>query len=205
MSGPHLSRRDPSRRRRFRRRPPAGIAIGAFAAAVTLGAGFAYRDGPPPAHTGAFGEPDCGACHFDAARDGDGRVAIAVPAAYEPGRTYDIEVTLEHPELEAAGFQLSTRFASGSRAGEQAGELAAPSERTRVQAGDNGVLYASHTAAGANPEQPGSARWTVRWTAPPARHDVAFDVAANAANDDVSEFGDRLLLRREVVQPVSEK
>ena len=192
--------------RRTTARPPGRIGLAVLAAGLSLGAGTLYRDGPPPGHTGAFGEPDCGACHFDAVRDDQrGAVRLDAPATYEPGVTYDIDVHLEHPRLAAGGFQLTTRFVGGSRDGQQAGRLVSISDRTRVGAGKNNVLYASHTAAGAVPQEQGAARWTVRWTAPVAREPVAFDIAANAANDDASEFGDRLLLDREVVQPVSQK
>ncbi len=65
----------------------------------------------------------------------------------------------------------------------------------RVTVTDSGgVAYAHQTVAGAAPASPGTARWTVEWTAPVggdgAPGAVLVHVAANAANDDASEFGD---------------
>lgn len=181
----------------------AGLAL---AIALSAGGAVAYRAGPPPGHTGAFGEPDCGACHFDAIRDDDaGFVVIHAPDSYEPGTSYEVVVKLRHPDLEAAGFQLSMRFLDGPRAGKQAGALEPVSDRTRVERSIDGVAYASHSAAGAAPEASGRARWTVRWTAP-AHEDavaVAIDVAAQVANDDDSEFGERLYRFRHIAREAS--
>lgn len=180
----------------------AGLAL---AIALSAGSAVAYRAGPPTGHTGAFGEPDCGACHFDAIRDDDaGSVDIRAPSSYEPGRTYEIVVKLRHPEVPAAGFQLTARFADGSDAGRQAGGLEPGKSRTRVETGDDDVIYASHSVAGVAPEASGLALWTLRWTAPTEGDAaaVAFDVVAQIANDDDSEFGERLYRARHIVRPL---
>lgn len=169
----------------------AALPLAAALAAGTLGS--VYRTGPPPGHTGAFGEPDCGVCHFDADRDTDaGALTILAPATYRPGDPVELRVELRDPELAAAGFQLTTRFVDGPAAGRQAGSLEPASVRTRVEAGEAGVSYASHTDIGARHDGPGPATWTVRWRAPTDGGAVAVDVAAQAANDDDSEFGERL-------------
>lgn len=174
----------------------------ALAAALLTATAAAYRTGPPPGHTGAFGEPDCGECHFDAVRDDStGVVEIEAPTRFHPGSSYEITVLLRHPELQAAGFQLTTRFVDGDRAGEQAGKLEPAGPRTRVQAGETGVAYLSHTAQGTIPEEAGRATWTGRWTAPAGAGAVAVDVAAQVANDDDSEFGERLYRERRVIRP----
>lgn len=178
---------------------------------TTAGVAGAYRTGPPPAHTGAFGEPHCGACHFDAIRDDDrGGVVIRGPDAYRPGETYTVVVELTHPALDAAGFQLTARLADGPRGGEQAGSLEPMDGRTRVQVAESGVAYAAHAMDGVAPTSEGTARWELRWTAPGAATrdagtspgtgpgTVAFDVAAQVANDDDSEFGERYYGARRV-------
>ncbi|MEJ2502100.1 MAG: hypothetical protein P8177_02115 [Gemmatimonadota bacterium] len=140
--------------------------IALVAATLTAAAGV-YREGPPPGHTGAFGEPDCGACHFDAPRDDDaGDLRLDVPAGYRPGATYHVTLELSHPELAAAGFQLAVRHAEGQDAGSQAGRLEPVDLRTRVETGDNGVSYASHSEAGVEPSSDRATAWTLRWTAP---------------------------------------
>ena len=87
-----------------------------------------------------------------------------------------------------AGFQLSARFEDGG----SAGTLAAADSCVRVFTSGAGVAYASHTEAGTVPREAGRAEWTVRWTAPEAGGAVVFHAAGNAANDDASEFGDRI-------------
>ena len=177
----------------------AGLALAA--AAVTLAA-TAYREGPPPGHTGAFGEPDCGACHFDAIRDdAAGALRIDVPGEYRPGRSYVLTITVSHPDLDAAGFQATARFAGGGSLGAQAGRLEAVDGRTRVQVGENGVSYASQSERGAPPSADGESVWTLRWTAPDGGDPVRFDAAAQVANDDDSEFGERLYLASAGIRP----
>ena len=186
----------------------AGLA--GFALAVPRPAG-GNSEGPPPGHTGGFGEPTCRACHFDAPEEPEagGLVLEGVPAVYRPGAEYAITVTLRDPLLERAGFQLAVRFAereaepggaavgeagpgTSAAAGRQAGRLLASGPRVEVvEHGEPPVLYASQTLAGAAPERAGESSWTLRWIAPPEpAGPVLFHAAANAANDDDSELGD---------------
>lgn len=164
--------------------------------AATLTAAFTlhrYPDGPPPGHTGGFGEPTCNACHFDGAlNDPAGSAILAgVPAAYVPGATYTITVAVARPGLRAGGFQLAARFVAGDRAGRQAGVLTPVNTRAAVvDDREVGVSYAQHTFEGTEPVAPDTARWRLEWTAPAAGGAVAFHVAANAADGDASPFGD---------------
>jgi hypothetical protein len=181
-------------------------AVPALAAAVLVltaaGVAPAYRTGAPTGFTGGFGEPHCGTCHFgDAATGGAGGAAIQAPAHYRPGETYDITVSVRHPELEAGGFQLSARFAGGDRDGAQAGRLEPADPRTQVATGAGGITYAGHSLTGALPAEPGVGRWTLLWTAPESGDPVVLHLAANAANDDDSEFGDRIFLAHQRIEP----
>jgi hypothetical protein len=159
---------------------------------AAAGLAFAYADGPPPSHTGGFGEQTCHACHFERELgEGAGELTVeGIPDAYGAGASYSLVVRLEHPGMEAAGFQLASRFASGLRAGQQAGELAALDTAVTVLSwGDPPVRYAQHTAP--RMAEAGSSSWTIEWTAPnESGGRVVFHVAANAANGDASEFGD---------------
>ena len=152
-----------------------------------------YKDGPPPGHTGGFGEPTCRACHSDAGlNEPGGDLAISdAPAAFEPGRTYELEVVLRRAGMLRAGFQLAARVAEGAAAGAPAGVLTPSDGRTAVVWDTVSHLgYIEHTTAGTAVVS-GAARWAVRWTAPAqARGAVAFHIAANAANDDDSPLGD---------------
>ncbi|MGH7481555.1 MAG: choice-of-anchor V domain-containing protein [Longimicrobiales bacterium] len=156
----------------------------------------AYPDDPPPAHTGGFGEPTCRACHFGAELNAPGAVLRieGLPAAYRPGDAYDLSVVLSGEPLPRAGFELAARFAGGAAHGAQAGELEAIGSDVAVTAaGTPTVLYAHQTLAGTDPDEPGVARWRLRWRAPAGpRGDVAFHVSANVANDDASAFGDAI-------------
>lgn len=170
----------------------ATAAVVATAAASTRGGLLAYREGPPPGHTGGFGEPTCAECHFGGPVNPDrGSVNVEIPTAFEPGRTYRIAVALTHPDMRVAGYQLAVRFDDGPRRGEQAGTLRPVGPRTAVT-GDTatGVRYAHQTAGGTALSGTGEARWVLEWRAPETDGDVAVHVAANAANDDASEFGD---------------
>lgn len=176
----------------------AGVALGMAGLLTALAAGKAavlYPDGPPPGHTGGFGEPTCLECHFDGPLNPpEGTVAVdGLPAWYVPGRTYALRVELRHPALVTAGFQLAVRFADGAEAGRQAGRLSAGEDAVDVVVVDSaGVAYAQHTRAGTVPASAGAAAWVVLWTAPETGHPVVVHVAANAANDDASEFGDNV-------------
>lgn len=180
----------------------ATLAAGAALCALTPAAA-AYRTGPPVAHTGGFGEPTCAACHFQGGGAGErgSALTIHVPTSYEPGARYDLRVTLNDPAAAAAGFQLTARFADGETAGAQAGSLAAPDSSVQVMAAENGIAYASHTAAGTRPPKDGVASWRVRWMAPVEGGRVVFHAAGNAANDDDSEFGDRIHLAERTTVP----
>lgn len=187
--------------RRRRRTPSVAAAVGA-GLALLASVGGAYLDGAPPGHTGGFGEPDCGACHVTGpADDARGSVALTAPDVFAPGAEYAVEVRLRHPDLARGGFQLSVRFAAGPEAGRQAGGLAVADERAEVvTAGD--VEYARHTAVGTDADAASWMIWRLRWTAPAkASGAVLFHVAANAANDDDSELGDRIYLASARAEP----
>ena len=146
-----------------------------------------YPDGPPPGHTGGFGEPTCRACHADNPLNAPGgSLALGgLPAVYQPGASYRLTVTLGRRDLRRAGFQLAARFDSGVTAG----SLTPLDSSVAVTPSPAGVSYAHQTRAGSTRRE--TAAWTLEWRAPDsARATVAFHVAANAANDDASEFGD---------------
>lgn len=171
-----------------------GALLAAVAGAVPALAA-AYLDGPPPGHTGGFGEPTCRACHVEGPADGaaPSLALLGAPERWEPGATYPLEVVLSRPGLEAGGFQLAARFTGGADGGRQAGGLAPVGARVAV-IDSAGILYAEHARGGTRAGRPDTVRWRVAWTAPVgASGAVAFHVAANAANDDDSEFGDRIV------------
>ena len=175
------------------------LALLALAAPLTA----AYREGPPPAHTGGFGESTCQACHFDNdLNEAAGSLTLeGIPPVFAPDERYRLRVTLARPGLAAAGFQLAMRFAEGPEHGRQAGTLRAIDDRVKVtHHAETGIFYAQHTETGARAS--GSATWVVEWTPGPRTSPVVFQVAANAANDDASEFGDYIYADDTVSIPV---
>ncbi len=160
---------------------------------VALGRVSAYPEAPPVAHTGGFGEPTCRRCHFDLPLDAPGGSLTldGVPDDYAAGARYLLTAKLIRPQMRRSGFQVSARFADGVRAGQQAGLLQPVNDHVDVVQDDSSAVeYAHHTRAGTLLATPDTARWTVAWTAPEAAGRIVFHLAANAANDDASEFGD---------------
>ncbi len=146
--------------------------------------------GPAPALTGGFGEATCQSCHSDyALNETSGVIRLdSLPAAYQPQQVYRLILHVRHAELERAGFQLSARFEDGT----QAGSFNIPDTTLlRVQQA-RGVAYLSHNRAGTHQVAANAASWSFEWVAPAAEQKVLFHVAANAANNDASEFGDRI-------------
>jgi hypothetical protein len=148
-----------------------------------------------PARTGGFGEITCQQCHWEnPLNDPAGRIELAgVPDTYTPGEQYLITVTLARPDLRRAGFQMAAREDGiNMGAGSNAGILGPTDELSQaVQGTPKPVTYVQHSEAGTRIDPPGTARWTVQWTAPEVEGvPVVFHVAANAANDDASPLGD---------------
>ena len=163
-------------------------------AITTVGGTRSYLDGPPTAHTGGFGEPTCHRCHFDQPLNDPGGSLrlLGVPEVYRAGARYTLTIDLARTGVQRGGFQVAARFAEGAHAGRQAGALAELDDRVKVVRDDSSaVQYTYHTEAGTALDTPHTMRWTVAWTAPETTQArVVFHVAANAANDDASEFGD---------------
>lgn len=170
-----------------------GLAVPLLAASARPSA-----EGPLPGHTGGFGEPTCTECHMSSDDGGANVVLDGLPAAWAPGREYSFDVVVRATDLGRGGFQLSARFAED---GTQAGTLEVADGRGRTTTPEpGGIQYAHHVYDGTPPTAPGVARWTIVWTAPAqGTGAVAFHVAANAANDDNSEFGDRIVTAADTV------
>lgn len=175
----------------------AAALAGALTAALLFAAPppeAAYVDGPPPAHTGGFGGGTCHACHFENDLDDPGGSLTlgGVPDTFDPSATYRITVSLERAGMERAGFQLAARVSEGDDASAPAGALLALDGDARVQvvAGPDGATYAQHTEPGSALSGAAEAAWIVEWHPPTDDATVIFHAAANAANDDASEFGD---------------
>lgn len=161
----------------------------------------AYGDGPPPGHTGGFGEPTCVECHFAGPVEDPSAAlrlhGISPRVVSDSPRLLQVEV--EREGLRRAGFQLTARMVDAPEPGAQAGHFRVVDDRVQlVQAEGSPVVYAQQTGRGSRAETKGRAAWTIEWTPPVRDGRVAFDVAVNASNDDDSEFGDLVLIERRV-------
>lgn len=153
----------------------------------------AYSAGPPVAHTGGFGEPTCRECHFDYEINEPGATVRldSLPDTIQPGATYALRLVVRHPELKRGGFELTARTTDG----EQAGTFTLPDTTRLQQRTAKGITYLMHRVAGTRRMDGDSVAWQFHWTAPATAAAVQFDVAVNVANDDDSEFGDRIYTR----------
>jgi uncharacterized protein (TIGR03437 family) len=173
----------------------------AFLLTTLLGAVemFGYGSTPPPTrHSGGFGESVCTACHTGTSLNaGGGRVLLAnPPATYTSGQRITLTVRIEDPAAARWGFQLTAR----SMDGRQAGYLEAGSGTTVNL--DGGMLYLSH-AGGNSATQAGRTSpvtFTATWVAPDISAGVvAFDIAANAANNNNANTGDHIYQARATI------
>jgi hypothetical protein len=116
-----------------------------------------------------------------------------MPGQYSAGEVYRITVTLHRAALSRGGFQLAARFAAGRDRGKQAGQLLT-SDDGRVAVSSTAkqrLQYAHHTPDGTFGARDSELSWSIEWRAPDSGNTpVVFHVAANASNDDDSEFGD---------------
>lgn len=148
------------------------------------------------AFTGGFGEPNCRSCHFDyELNPPGGSLSISgISENISSGRTMDITITVRRKELGRAGFQFTARFENGEQAGQF---ILGDSEQLGfTKAGNDSLQYIQHTALGSRVSDKGKNSWVVRWKSPQVKEGaVIFNVAANAANGDQSEFGDYIFVK----------
>lgn len=152
----------------------------------------AHDVGPPPGVSGGFGEPTCLNCHTGEPLNAyGGSVTVAgLPDGFEPGRSYPLTVILEAEGTVLAGFQMTARYADGTRAGAPAGQLVPVDGRATVTPGETGQPYLHQTEAGSLPESEAGTSWALEWQAPAEGGAVLFNVAANSANGDQSPLLD---------------
>jgi hypothetical protein len=181
----------------------AAVAISASGVAGSAHAGRrVLRTNPPVAHTGGFGEPTCLKCHQQyPVNDTSGSLTVeGIPQRYRPGERYRILLSVLHPELVVAGFELSARYDEGARSGKQAGRFATIDSLVVIAPDSTSdVMYVHHSTAGVIASAPkrGKATFSFDWIAPEGDSisAVVFHVVANAGNDDFSELGDYIFAR----------
>lgn len=149
------------------------------------------------AYTGGFGEQSCHSCHFDyELNQPEGELSVTgIEDAYEPGREYTVGISVKREDMNRAGFQMTARFEDGT----QAGTFELDEELTTTPNIENKISYVQHGIGNVEAEG-GEKKWQVKWLAPDATGPVVFNIAANAANGDASEFGDWIYLKEIRIQ-----
>ncbi len=154
-------------------------------AAFSLDAARAFPDGAPWGAANPAAEQNCATCHFDddPVSESDVLVIDGLPGTPEPGANYDLEINFEDPKTVIAGFQLIALAAD-----QQAGTFVSSAA---------GIEFFGAAIRSIEPIKSDERfSWAVTWRAPEAiSSPIIFYVAATAANDDGSPFGDKIHYR----------
>jgi uncharacterized protein (TIGR03437 family) len=190
-------------------------ALGYYALSEWAGASVsALGSTPPPLGvTGAPNEGTCAGCHFrsffgdqdQTNTNSAGSIKImGLPAAYTPGQTYPVTVTLSLPAAIRWGFALTAIDSNGTSS--TVGSFTITDSENTISRFDSFLnrTYISHTGVGTFPGQPHSASWSFNWKAPSSNiGDVRFYAAGNAANFSFSTDGDFIFTTSVVVKAPS--
>ena len=153
--------------------------------AVLVDAARAFPDGAPWGAANPGAEQSCATCHFDddPVRDSGALVIDGLPKHVEPDATYELQIKFDDPATVVAGFQLLAHAT-----GESAGTFVSDAV---------GVEFVGATIRSTQPIKGGeTVSWPVTWRAPATlSSSIVFYVAATAANDDGSPFGDKIHYR----------
>lgn len=153
----------------------------------------AFPDGAPWGAANPAIEQDCANCHFgtEPVLASPALVIQGLPKSPEPGETYELKITFDDPAIVVAGFQLFAQVSGGD-----AGTLTA--------SGDDVEFIGASIRSTAPLKSAGTATWSVQWHAPAAlREPIEFFIAASAANDDGSPFGDTIHFQSYRLTPFS--
>lgn len=148
------------------------------------------------AFTGGFGEETCHSCHFDYDLNWEeGSLLISgIPDKIQPGKTYEFEVSVSRENLGKAGFQLTSRFRNGNQAGRF--NISGNKRLMFTKEAPDSIQYVQHSETGTDTVEEGRNQWFIKWEAPSALADsIQFNISANAANGDQSEFGDWIYVK----------
>jgi hypothetical protein len=154
-------------------------------AAFTLNAARAFPDGAPWGAANPAAEQHCASCHFetDPVRNSTALAVDGLPAKPTPGASYELKITFADPGIVIAGFQLIAHAND-----QDAGSFSS----TAADIEFVGAAIRSTAPTSSNQR----VSWEVEWLAPgEVAAPVVFYIAASAANDDGSPFGDTIHYR----------
>ncbi len=200
-----MRRTTPAPRNSFSRRHLLAVASAAlFCGAALVTSASAYSDGPPNGYTG--GPPyfeNCTTCHYTyEVNSGDGTLQlIGLPAAYEPGETYQLQVQLADLGQLRWGFELTVIDDSDPDSPLSGGQLSVTDPINAQMSEDyfNDEDYMKQTEVGSfSAVFDGPVTWDFAWTAPGLETpSVTFYFAGNAANNNGIFLGDYIYTRSE--------
>ncbi|MDX1405781.1 MAG: choice-of-anchor V domain-containing protein [Woeseiaceae bacterium] len=154
-------------------------------AAFMMSAALAFPDGAPWGAANPATEQHCASCHFgsDAVYQSPALRIEGMPSTISAGKSYPLTIVFDDPQMATAGFQLIVHAVNG-----QGGRLSSTDPNTEF-------LGAAIRSIATQKSGPG-AYWNVEWQAPPEwQSAIRFYLAATAANDDGSPFGDTVHYR----------
>lgn len=167
----------------------AARALAAALAALAAQAACAYPEGAPWGAADPQADENCSSCHYDyePQRDSAALCIDGLPDTAVADRDYELTVRFSDDAAAVSGFQLLATATDGV-----AGVFrSADADVETIGAASRSI----RPAAGG-----GEVSWTLTWrvTGPRARSIVMY-LAASAANDDRSPFGDTIHYRSFVV------
>ena len=159
---------------------------------------WAYGEGAPWGAADPQSPEHCAGCHWERdAIDPSQHVTIErLPDAYEPGKRYVFMIHLRGVAAAVSGFQLMA-----TAEGQLAGVFSAdPGDNPLTEVSATGNAIRSTRVVQISGTE---ALWTVVWKAPAeGTCPITFLLAATAANDDQSPFGDQVHYQRFTVPAV---
>lgn len=146
----------------------------------------AYPEGAPWGAANPDARESCGTCHYDyePVRDSAALSIAGLPGEPVKGERYRLTIRFAPGEAAVAGFQLIAAAPEGAAAG------SLESDAAGIETA--GAAARSSEAVAVDPD----AAWEVTWRTPDELPGmITFYIAASAANDDLSPFGDRIHYR----------
>jgi len=182
-------------------------ALPLFAIVATSGISGTNSNAAPLGSTGAPGDFTCAksGCHTGSnVNAGLAQLSLDVNTSsqnYQPNEVYDMSVSLSQVGIERFGFQVLALNAQNENDGEF---IITDSARTQTLQGIGpyiGKTYLTYKYPGTNPFLEGLGKWDFKWKAPSTyQGEIRFYVAAVAANNDGTDFGDTVYTRQFALQ-----
>ena len=157
----------------------------AIFAAILCQPAQAFPDGAPWGAANPLAEENCSSCHFDgeAEHQSPALSVEGLPAAISADTLYELLVRFENPDGVVAGFQMIAGAGDDS-----AGQFSSETENTETA----GSAIRSTVPVLTK----GPVTWALQWHTPDViETTITVYLAASAANDDRSAFGDNIHFR----------